>query len=106
MKRSLLFALLLAVCAATPHLNAQNAAGNPDTAKLIEAAERGDAEAQNKLGEYYAKGSAGLKRDIREAMNWYNKAAKQGNFGAITGLRNLAIQGNAEAKRWLGRNGL
>ena len=54
MKRLFLFALLFAACAAIPHLNAQNTGTDP--AKIIEAAERGNAEAQNKLGELYAKG--------------------------------------------------
>ena len=85
MKRLFLFVLLFASCAAIPSLHAQGAAG-ADPAKIKEAAERGNAEAQNKLGELYAKGASGLKRDVKEALKWYRKAADQGNARALYNL--------------------
>ena len=42
-----------------------------------QAAELGDAEAQNKLGFLYAKGE-GVAEDDREAAKWFRKAAEQG----------------------------
>ncbi|MEM7584749.1 MAG: tetratricopeptide repeat protein [Acidobacteriota bacterium] len=44
-----------------------------------EAAEQGDAEAQNRFGEMHAQGS-GVAKDYRQAVKWYRRAAEQG-FG-------------------------
>jgi uncharacterized protein len=50
-------------------------------------AEQGDAAAQFKLGEMYAKGE-GLAEDDVEAMKWWRKAADRGNLDA---QHNLAV---------------
>jgi len=50
------------------------------------SAEQEYGEAQNKLGEYYAKGGAGLQRDMSEAVKWYRKAAENGNAKALFNL--------------------
>ena len=50
-------------------------------------AEQGDAVAQFKLGEMYAKGE-GLPEDDAEAMKWWRKAADRGNLDA---QHNLAV---------------
>ena len=85
------------------------------------AADQGDAFAQNKVGVLYYYGR-GVKGDYGEAMRWYRKAANQGNAMAQHNIGNLyehgwgvaqdsaeaqvwmqkaAAAGNADAKRWL-----
>jgi hypothetical protein len=69
------------------------------------AAEQGDAEAQSRLGELYAKG-IGVGRDYREAAKWYRKAAEQGHTQAQYELGRLYAQGlgvardYSEAAKW------
>ena len=84
-------------------------------------AEAGDSEAQNYLGVHYYLG-LGVKRDWRQALQWYEKAAKQGepkaqlNYGLMfhnaygTNRDIIAAfkwyyaayrQGNATAKRYM-----
>jgi TPR repeat protein len=71
-------------------------------------AERGDAEAQNKLGSIYAKGQ-GVKQSYAEAAKWYRQAADQGNAGAQTALGELYEAGQgvpcdeAKAAQWYRR---
>ncbi len=66
------------------------------------AAEKGDAEAQYKLGERYLTGT-GVKRDPQEALKWYQKAAEQGYAPAQFRLsgRLLAKGDQQEAVKWL-----
>ncbi len=49
------------------------------------AAEQGDPEAQNQLGEMYA-GGAGVAKDVRQAAKWYLQAAEQGHGPAQLNL--------------------
>jgi len=51
------------------------------TAKLKDAAEQGDAEAQFSLGLSYDIGN-GVAEDHKEAVRWYTKAAEQGHADA------------------------
>ena len=46
------------------------------------AAENGNVWAQCRVGDYYASGSGGLRCDPCEALNWWYKAAEQGNTAA------------------------
>ena len=55
---------------------------------IQERAESGEAKAQNTLGVMYALGN-GVAQDFAEAIEWYRKAAEQGN---------------EDAKTWLGMN--
>lgn len=48
--------------------------------KIMPAAQAGDAEAQYKVGQIYAKGKD-VKKDLHKAYEWYTKSADQG-FGA------------------------
>ena len=70
-----------------------------------QAAERGDASAQFKLGEMCRRGD-GVPRDDVEAVSWYRKAAEQGDAKAQADLgfmydRGLGVQqDDAEAVRW------
>ncbi|HIF93894.1 MAG TPA: sel1 repeat family protein [Myxococcales bacterium] len=55
-----------------------------DTAQIKEireAAEQGDADAQNNLGVMYANGY-GVAENYAEAVKWYRKAAEQGDASA------------------------
>jgi TPR repeat protein len=69
------------------------------------AAEQGDAEAQSRLGDLYAKG-IGVGRDYGEAAKWYRKAADQGHTQAQYELGGLYVQGlgvardYSEAAKW------
>ena len=53
-------------------------------------AEQGCAEAQNDMGEFYAKGQ-GVAQDYGKAAEWYRKAAQNGH---------------KEAREWLTKRGL
>ena len=59
---------------------------NPEEIKA--KAEGGDAEAQRKLGDIYAKGLS-VKLDYKEAAKWYRQAADQGHPAAQTALGEL-----------------
>jgi len=69
------------------------------------AAEQGDAEAQSRLGDLYAKG-IGAGRDYGEAAKWYRKGADQGHTRAQYELGRLYAQGlgvardYSEAAKW------
>ena len=55
-------------------------------------AERGDAEAQSKLGVMYA-GGKGVSRNYREAVKWYRLAAEQGDADARFYLGGMYFEG-------------
>ena len=54
-------------------------AESQDIEQIRQAAEQGNAEAQNALGRAYDEGR-GVAEDDREAVKWYRKAAKQGHI--------------------------
>ncbi len=72
----------------------QSAVSNPEVVEIVHLeqirakAERGEAEAQQKLGTIYAKGQ-GVKQDYAEAAKWYRQAADQGHPAAQTALGEL-----------------
>ena len=85
---------------------------------LIEKAQKGDADAQYKLGVMYNRGD-GIQEDKTEAEKWLRKSAEQGNVGAQNSLgefyrlggsvnesakwfRKAAEQGNTEAQCSMG----
>ena len=65
------------------------------------AAERGNEFAEYKLGECYESG-VGVTKDLTEAVKWYLKAAKHRNSEAIEWFRKAADQGDAGAQYILG----
>jgi TPR repeat protein len=96
MKRTLLFALALAVIPVGVDAQVTPSASCADIALLTSlsqwreavrtCAEQGDAEAQFHLGSHYATGSGSLPEDFVESVRWYRLAAEQGHGGAQTSL--------------------
>ena len=60
---------------------------SPDVAKAIdalhEAAKKGSAEAQFRLGVIYGNGDDGIELDQEAAMSWFKLAARQGHENAL-----------------------
>jgi len=77
---------------------------NFDTVKR--AAEGGNANAQNKLGEMYTEGLE-VERNLTEGVEWFRKAADQGNAHAQLHLGTAYLTGvgvprdDAEAEKWI-----
>jgi hypothetical protein len=63
----------------------------------MEAANKGDASAQNKLGVYYEIGASIEQSDI-EAVKWFRKAADQGHGEAMFNLAEMYEQGRGVPK--------
>lgn len=64
---------------------------------LRKQAEAGDSEAQWALGRQYWS-ARGVDRDRAQAVAWFTRAAKQGNIGAIDGLKIAALNDDREAQ--------
>ena len=77
-------------------------------ASLLKRAEAGDLKAQSELGFMYEYGAGGARRDPAEALNWYHKAAQQGDIGAKHSIAGMYFEGVGvtkdyqEAARWYG----
>ncbi len=76
--RQLAFVLLASACLAMFHPGCSKV---QDIDRLRQAADQGDAEAQNKLGYMYFTGEGVAKND-QEAVKWFRKAAEQGHAKA------------------------
>ena len=61
-----------------PTNTARKNEAKPDAKKITQLAEQGDAEAQYELGRMYFLGK-GMPRNATKALEWYQKAAEQGN---------------------------
>lgn len=57
----------------------------------------GDAEALYKLGQIYCEGAVGIDKDAREAIQYFTKAAEEGNTDAEFAIGNMYRQGNGVA---------
>ena len=68
------------------------------TDQVKAAANQGDEEAQDALGDWYANGQSGLSQDYGEAANWYRKAADQGNACAQNSLGWIYMNGKEVAQ--------
>ncbi|HGO7462989.1 TPA: tetratricopeptide repeat protein [Neisseria meningitidis] len=79
-----------------------------DFRATLQAAERGDTQAQFNLGMMYAEGR-GVRQDYAEAVRWFRKAADQGlaqaqfNLGAMYYKGHGVRQDRALAQEWLGK---
>ncbi len=63
----------------------QTAPQKPYRERLLERAQKGDAEAQFELGKNYETGRIGLPKDLSQARHWYRQAADQGEpFAAFS----------------------
>ncbi len=58
-----------------------------DVARTRERALAGEKAAQQELGYWYRSGSYGLPSDLNESLNWFRKAAEQGD---VTSQQELA----------------
>jgi len=76
-----------------------------DIESIKQAAERGDADAQARLGFMYNAGE-GLPRNDTEALKWYKLAAEQGHAQGQNDLGNMYREGegrprnDVEASKW------
>jgi hypothetical protein len=84
--------LLMFLVLSTEHAAAFPPAGSKDLQTLQTQANQGIAEAQNGLGELYAKGK-GMPQDYVQARAWYEKAAEQGHPHAQNNLAELYFAG-------------
>ncbi|MDH4154270.1 MAG: sel1 repeat family protein [Nitrospira sp.] len=84
--------LLLLLVLSTEQATAFPPAGSKDLQTLQTQANQGNAEAQNGLGELYAKGK-GMPQDYAQARAWYEKAAAQGHPHAQNNLAELYFAG-------------
>jgi TPR repeat protein len=77
----MMLAWSVAPMAPGPHEDALDAAQRGDYANALRIwsalAERGDASAQNNVGNMFARG-AGVPQDFAEAVKWWGKAADRG----------------------------
>ena len=77
-----------------------------EKARLIHAAERGNAQAQFELGARYRGGREGFERNSTEAVRWYRRSAEQGftlaqsYLGIAYALGQSVERDAAEAARW------
>ena len=90
---------LLAIHPIDPKYIAEAKAKELAFEKAKEAAEKGDASAQLRLGEMYDNGD-GIPKDGAEAFNWYKKAAAQGNSTAQFDLGLSYHDGDGVAKNY------
>ena len=84
--------ILMALVLSTEQATAFPPAGSKDLQTLQTQANQGIAEAQNGLGELYAKGK-GMPQDYVQARGWYEKAAAQGHPHAQNNLAELYFAG-------------
>jgi len=68
--------------------------------KFSVLAQRGNVSAQFNLGAFYLNGQ-GVRRDEKQAYEWFAKSAAQGNARALKVLQNAAAKGNESAKNEL-----
>ena len=74
--------LILTALSAT----AQPTQPRPLRERLLESAQKGDADAQFELGKNYETGRIGLPKDLTQAQHWYHAAADQGDPYALASL--------------------
>lgn len=87
-----LFFLLLATRAFGQIQAGSSAVGPNSFTNVLSAAQGGDVQAQVRVGEAYAEGTASP-RDYREAMKWLQTASSQGSLEANAWMGNLYLLG-------------
>ncbi len=68
------------------------------TSELLQKAESGDVDAQNKLGKAYCLGENGFEKNYEEAVKWFSKAADKGYAKAQNNLALCYANGNGVEK--------
>ena len=77
--------------------------------QIQKLAEDGDPEAEFQLAQRYEHGTSGVKKNIDEALRWYQRAATNGNRMAMSALSHIYANGlgvapdTAKAKEWAER---
>jgi TPR repeat protein len=100
---------LLAI-AVLAHLAFGQAPQRPLRERLLERAQKGDAEAQFELAKGYEGGRFGLTQDLAQARHWYQEAANQAepfaeaSLGIFYGTGKGGQQDYALAYAWLDRS--
>jgi len=79
-------------------LFAQTPQQKPLRERLLERAQKGDADAQFELGKNYETGRIGLPKDLVQAQRWYRAAADQGDPYAEASLAILYNFGKGVAR--------
>ena len=101
--KSIALVSLIAIVGCTSTRSSKSAEGNPEFASIKSAADSGDAAAQYRLAGLY---DTSVPANHTEALNWYRKAANQGNVEAQQKLGMLNSEGigttknEQEAIRW------
>lgn len=75
-------AALLALCPTVASAQQTRDEATDSIKNILALAKKGDAKAQNKVGEWYYNGHH-VKQNYEEALQWWAKSAKQGNVQAI-----------------------
>lgn len=78
--------LVASMFMATSAATAQPTQPRPLRERLLESAQKGDADAQFELGKNYETGRIGLPKDLTQAQHWYHAAADQGDPYALASL--------------------
>ena len=91
--------LLASGCDKSPTLVAvqKSSEAKGHQSKLMALAEKGDVQAQVDLGDLFRKGQE-VAKDLRKAMEWYQKAAALGNAQAQANLGEIYEEGEGVAK--------
>jgi TPR repeat protein len=104
--RGRILAGLMLALAASPAFAAKPPAKPVDIPALTQQAQNGDAGAEVKLGSLYENGGNGVARDYTQALQWYQKAADQGNLPAKYDLAMMYFNGKGMAKDFTKAAGL
>src|SRR5271165_6909427 len=78
-RQFMILRLAVSVLIASLSATAQPTQPRPLRERLLESAQKGDADAQFELGKNYETGRIGLPKDLAQAEHWYRLAADQGD---------------------------
>jgi len=80
-----------------PQTSLETASASADIGTLRERGKQGDASAQRRLGDAYARGE-GVPTNLAEAVKWYRRAADQGDYQAEVRLADI-LRADAKGKK-------
>ncbi len=105
MYRLVVFFIILVGCCLMPPISHAARGVRDDVESYRQAAEKGDAVAQSRLGHLYLEGK-GVEKDYKQAAHWLGKAAEQGEGKACNSLGVIHLSGlgvkrdPAQARQW------